>query len=87
MNPCGVGVGENLEEAFSRAFAGDPVSIFGGIVALNRPVDVLTAQKLHKVFLEIIIAPSFEPGALQILQDRKNLRLLSLDMGEKETGV
>ncbi|HHT90741.1 MAG: bifunctional phosphoribosylaminoimidazolecarboxamide formyltransferase/IMP cyclohydrolase [Bacillota bacterium] len=87
MNPCGVGVGENLEEAFSRAFAGDPVSIFGGIVALNRPVDVLTAQKLHKVFLEIIIAPSFEPGALQILQDRKNLRLLSLDMGEKETGA
>ena len=87
MNPCGVGVGANLDEAFSRAFASDPVSIFGGIVAFNRPVDGATARKLHHIFLEIILAPSFEPEALRVLEDKKNLRLLSLPMGEKEPGA
>lgn len=78
MNPCGVGIGNTVEEAFSRAFASDPVSIFGGIVAFNRPVDVATAKMLHQVFLEIIIAPSFSAEALHVLQDKKNLRLLTL---------
>lgn len=83
MNPCGVGVGSTIEEAFSRAFASDPVSIFGGIIALNRPVGAATAKMLHEVFLEIIIAPSFSDEALQVLQDKKNLRLLTLPVGEQ----
>lgn len=83
MNPCGVGIGSTIEEAFSRAFASDPVSIFGGIVALNRPVDAATAKMLHQVFLEIVIAPSFSGEALQVLQDKKNLRLLTLPVGDQ----
>lgn len=86
MNPCGVGVGANAEEAFSRAFASDPVSIFGGIVAFNRPVDGVTAQRLHQVFLEIVIAPSFSEEALAILGGKKNLRLLTLPMGCRGQG-
>lgn len=77
-NPCGVGVGETIAEAFQNAFDADPVSIFGGIVALNKPVDLETAEKLAEIFLEIIIAPAFEPEALALLQKKKNIRLLSL---------
>lgn len=84
-NPCGIGVGKTIEDAFAKAFAGDPVSIFGGIVALNREVDKATAEKLHEIFLEIIIAPSFSKDALEILTAKKNLRLLTLDMSEKES--
>ncbi|WP_027955725.1 bifunctional phosphoribosylaminoimidazolecarboxamide formyltransferase/IMP cyclohydrolase [Halobacillus kuroshimensis] len=80
MNPCGVGVGENLYEAYAKAYEGDPVSIFGGIVALNREVDGETAAKLKEIFLEIIIAPSFSQEALDILTKKKNLRLLQVDM-------
>ncbi|MBP3039256.1 bifunctional phosphoribosylaminoimidazolecarboxamide formyltransferase/IMP cyclohydrolase [Bacillaceae bacterium Marseille-Q3522] len=78
MNPCGVGIGENIFAAFEKAFEADPVSIFGGIIALNREVDAATAQKLHGIFLEIIIAPSFSQEALDILTSKKNLRLLSV---------
>lgn len=85
-NPCGVGVGETIEEAFDKAFASDPVSIFGGIVALNRPVDGKTAEKLHQVFLEIILAPSFTEEALEILATKKNLRLLTLPIEAGVTG-
>ncbi|WRS28931.1 bifunctional phosphoribosylaminoimidazolecarboxamide formyltransferase/IMP cyclohydrolase [Oscillospiraceae bacterium MB08-C2-2] len=77
-NPCGVGVGETLAEAFQNAYDADPVSIFGGIVALNRPVDGLTAEKLHGIFLEIILAPAYTPEALEILLKKKNLRVLEL---------
>ena len=59
MNPCGVGTGETIYEAFQKAYEADPTSIFGGIIALNREVDAETAEKLHEIFLEIIIAPSF----------------------------
>ena len=83
-NPCGVGVGSTIEEAFDKAFASDPVSIFGGIVALNRPVDQHTAEKLQQVFLEIILAPAFTEEALRILSTKKNLRLLTLPI---ETGI
>jgi phosphoribosylaminoimidazolecarboxamide formyltransferase / IMP cyclohydrolase len=85
MNPCGVGVGSTEFDAFSKAFAADPVSIFGGIIALNREVDVETARKLHEIFLEIIIAPSYSEGALDILTGKKNLRLLTIpfDQGNK----
>jgi len=82
MNPCGVAVGQTISQAFSRAHAADPVSIFGGIVALNREVDVETAEALRNIFLEIIIAPSFSEAALDRLKEKKNLRLLTLDMGQ-----
>ncbi|WML42183.1 bifunctional phosphoribosylaminoimidazolecarboxamide formyltransferase/IMP cyclohydrolase [Neobacillus sp. OS1-2] len=85
MNPCGVGTGKTGYDAFSKAFAADPVSIFGGIVAFNREVDADTAAKLHEIFLEIVIAPSFSEEALAILTGKKNLRLLtiSFDGGKK----
>ncbi|MCL2387831.1 MAG: bifunctional phosphoribosylaminoimidazolecarboxamide formyltransferase/IMP cyclohydrolase [Defluviitaleaceae bacterium] len=83
QNPCGVGIGENIAEAYSRAYKADPVSIFGGIVALNREVDKPCAQQLNEVFLEIIIAPSFSEEALAILTKKKNLRLLQIDMSQK----
>lgn len=88
MNPCGVGTGETIAEAFDRAFKADETSIFGGIVALNREVDKQTADVLHTIFLEIVIAPSFSPEALDVLTAKKNLRLLTLDveadLGKKE---
>jgi phosphoribosylaminoimidazolecarboxamide formyltransferase / IMP cyclohydrolase len=83
MNPCGVGIGENSFEAFVRAYEADPVSIFGGIVAFNREVDRQTAEKLHEIFLEIIIAPYFTEDALTILTSKKNLRLLTVDFDLK----
>lgn len=75
-NPCGVGVGQTQLMAYQRALAGDPVSAFGGIVGLNRPVDAETAHAMSELFLEVIIAPSFEPGAVEALGKKKNLRLL-----------
>ena len=78
MNPCGVGTGKTLEEAFDKAYEADSTSIFGGIIALNREVDVATAEKLSHIFLEIIIAPSFSQEALAILTQKKNIRLLTI---------
>lgn len=78
MNPCGVGTGKTLEEAFAKAYEADSTSIFGGIIALNREVDVATAEKLSHIFLEIIIAPSFSQEALAILTQKKNIRLLTI---------
>ncbi|MEK3806357.1 bifunctional phosphoribosylaminoimidazolecarboxamide formyltransferase/IMP cyclohydrolase [Metabacillus sp. SLBN-84] len=80
MNPCGVGTGGTIFEAFTRAYEADPTSIFGGIIALNHEVDADTAHKLHEIFLEIVIAPSFSEEALEILTSKKNLRLLTLDV-------
>ncbi len=79
MNPCGVGIGNTLEEAWDKAYEADPVSIFGGIVAMNQPVNVAVAEKLSKIFLEIIIAPSFDEEAFEILSKKKNIRLMELD--------
>ncbi|OIK16757.1 bifunctional phosphoribosylaminoimidazolecarboxamide formyltransferase/IMP cyclohydrolase [Bacillus sp. MUM 116] len=78
MNPCGVGTGKSIFDAFEKAFSADPVSIFGGIIALNREVDAQTAGKLREIFLEIIIAPAFSEEALSILIGKKNLRLLTI---------
>ena len=78
MNPCGVGIGETIEEAYVKAYEADPTSIFGGIVAANRVIDGATAQRLHGIFLEIIIAPDFTAEALEILTQKKNIRLLKL---------
>lgn len=83
MNPCGVGTGEDVYSAFTRAFAADPVSIFGGIIAFNREVNKVTAEKLHEIFLEIIIAPSFSDEAIEILTSKKNLRLLTIPFNKK----
>ena len=84
MNPCGVGIGETIFEAFCHAYEADTTSIFGGIVALNREVDRETAEKLHQIFLEIVIAPSFTQEALEILTAKKNIRLLTLDIATNE---
>jgi phosphoribosylaminoimidazolecarboxamide formyltransferase / IMP cyclohydrolase len=90
MNPCGVGVGTSVYEAFTRAYEADPTSIFGGIIAVNREVDKDTALKMHEIFLEIIIAPSFSTEAIEILTQKKNIRLLTIDFEaekKKETFV
>lgn len=84
MNPCGVGVGANLEEAYQKAYEADSTSIFGGIIAVNREVDAQTAHKLREIFLEIIIAPSFSEEAFEILSSKKNLRLLTVDFSDDE---
>lgn len=79
MNPCGIGTGEDAHEAYMNAFEADPVSIFGGIVVVNRPIDLATANEMKKLFLEIIIAPAFEEAAFAELAKKKNLRLMTLD--------
>jgi len=84
MNPCGVGVGATLEEAYQKAYEADSTSIFGGIIALNREVDAQTAHKMREIFLEIIIAPSFSEEAFEILSSKKNLRLLTVDLSDDE---
>ena len=77
-NPCGVGTAPSIYEAYIKAYDGDPVSIFGGIIAANREIDVKTAEEINKIFIEIVIAPSFSEDALKILKKKKNIRLLSL---------
>ncbi|WP_332633276.1 bifunctional phosphoribosylaminoimidazolecarboxamide formyltransferase/IMP cyclohydrolase [Halalkalibacter flavus] len=84
MNPCGVGTGESIEQAYGRAYEADPVSIFGGIVAANREIDEATAVKMKDIFLEIIIAPAFTQEALDVLTAKKNLRLLTVPMTKQE---
>ncbi|MCR0179262.1 bifunctional phosphoribosylaminoimidazolecarboxamide formyltransferase/IMP cyclohydrolase [[Clostridium] innocuum] len=79
MNPCGVGIGKTIEEAWDKAYEADPVSIFGGIVAFNEPIHASVAEKLSKIFLEIIIAPAFDEDAFEILSKKKNIRLMQLD--------
>ena len=79
MNPCGVGIGKTIEEAWDKAYEADPVSIFGSIVAFNEPIHASVAEKLSKIFLEIIIAPAFDEDAFEILSKKKNIRLMQLD--------
>ena len=85
MNPCGAAVGATIGEAWRKAYEADQVSIYGGIVAVNRELDGETAAAMKPIFLEIIIAPSFSPEALEILTTKKNLRLLEVNMDR--TGV
>ena len=75
-NPCGVASGETIEEAWEKAYGADPLSIFGGIVAFNRPVTEVVAQGMLPVFLEVVMAPAFTPEALQVLAAKPNIRLL-----------
>lgn len=84
-NPCGVASGKDIYEAYTKAYATDPVSIFGGIVVANREIDKATAEEMSKIFLEIILAPSFSHEALEVLTKKKNVRLLTLDnIGRKQ---
>jgi len=77
-NPCGVATGETIFEAYCKAYEADPLSIFGGIVAANEEIDEATAEKMADIFLEVIIAPAFTEGALEVFSKKKNLRLIEL---------
>ncbi|HIU61928.1 MAG TPA: bifunctional phosphoribosylaminoimidazolecarboxamide formyltransferase/IMP cyclohydrolase [Candidatus Coproplasma excrementigallinarum] len=78
-NPCGVGTGKDIYEAYMRAYNSDPVSVFGGILAINGTVDEATAAEINKIFIEIVMAPAYTEGALKILEGKKNIRLLQID--------
>ncbi|HHV99443.1 MAG TPA: bifunctional phosphoribosylaminoimidazolecarboxamide formyltransferase/IMP cyclohydrolase [Clostridiaceae bacterium] len=78
-NPCGVASAENIYEAYIKAYEADPVSIFGGIIAANREIDARTAEEINKIFVEIVIAPSYTKEALEILSQKKNIRILELE--------
>lgn len=77
-NPCGVGSGEDIYSAWTKAFNADKTSIFGGIVVANREITVDVAKEMKEIFLEVIVAPSYEKEALELLQTKKNLRVLLL---------
>jgi phosphoribosylaminoimidazolecarboxamide formyltransferase / IMP cyclohydrolase len=77
-NPCGCALGETIQAAYQRAFACDPLSAYGGVIALNRPVDRACAERLSEQFIEVLLAPGFDPAALEVLQAKKNVRLLEL---------
>lgn len=77
-NPCGVGSADNILEAWDKAYEADKVSIFGGIVVANREVSTRMAEKMSNIFLEVIVAPSYEEEALEILRGKKNVRVLKL---------
>lgn len=78
-NPCGTATADTLAEAYEKAFAADPVSAFGGIIAFNRRVDLATARKAAEPFMECIIAPAYDDDALECLQTKKNLRVLAME--------
>jgi phosphoribosylaminoimidazolecarboxamide formyltransferase/IMP cyclohydrolase len=78
-NPCGAAVGRTVQEAYERAFACDPASAFGGIIALNRRVDLATARKLSDQFIEVLIAPGYDDDALELFQEKPNVRVLQDD--------
>lgn len=82
--PCGVAIADDIYTAYTKAHDCDPVSIFGGIVALNREVDSKTAEELKKIFLEIVIAPSFTDEALEILNSKKNLRVIKCKIKQQQ---
>ena len=84
MNPCGAAIGETIKEAWEKTYEADKVSIYGGIVAMNRPLDAETAKLLKPIFLEIVMAPKFEPEALEVLASKKNLRLLEVNMEKSD---
>ncbi len=85
-NPCGIGTGSDILEAYDRAYECDPTSIFGGIVAANRVIDADTASKINEIFIEIVIAPGYDKEALEILTSKKNIRVLELaDIAEQGT--
>ncbi|HWL60452.1 MAG TPA: bifunctional phosphoribosylaminoimidazolecarboxamide formyltransferase/IMP cyclohydrolase [Microbacteriaceae bacterium] len=80
-NPCGIATADTLAEAHHLAHECDPVSAFGGVIAANRVVDLATAESIAPIFTEVLVAPGFEPAALEVLQERKGLRILELPAG------
>ena len=87
MNPCGAAVGKTIEEAWQAAYEADKVSIYGGIVAVNRELTAEVALGMKPIFLEIVIAPSYSPEALEILSAKKNLRVMQVDMTRSSAPV
>ena len=87
MNPCGAAVGKTIEEAWQAAYEADKVSIYGGIVAVNRELTAEVAEGMKPIFLEIVIAPSYTPEALEILSSKKNLRVMQVDMTRTDAPV
>ncbi len=85
-NPCGVALASTPLEAYERAYATDPTSAFGGIIAFNRPVDAPTAEALQRQFVEVLVAPGYTPGALELLEKRPNVRVLQLSAGTDHNG-
>jgi len=87
--PCGVAIGNTAVETYTKAFECDPVSIFGGIIGMNFTVDLATAEELNKTFLEIVMAPDFDDDALELLQKKKNLRIIKIKnlVSDKQTWV
>jgi phosphoribosylaminoimidazolecarboxamide formyltransferase / IMP cyclohydrolase len=81
-NPCGIATGADVAEAHRKAHACDSVSAFGGVIAVNRPVSLEMAQQVAEVFTEVIVAPGYEEGAVEVLQERKNLRILRSPLDE-----
>jgi len=77
-NPCGVGSGETIYDAYMKAYNSDPVSVFGGIIVSNREIDEKTAGEISKIFVEIVLAPSFSKEALDIISKKKNIRIMEL---------
>ncbi len=86
QTPCAAAIASTVEEAYVKAHDADPVSIFGGIVALNRPIEAGLAQRLTQLFLEVVVAPAITPEAREILSAKKNLRVLSLEPGQVSNG-
>ncbi len=84
-NPCGLASDADMAQAYLRAYEGDPVSAFGGIVGFNRPVTAATAQAMAPIFYEVVVAPSYEPEALEVLQQKRNLRILAVPQGPSGT--
>ena len=80
-NPCGVATANTLSEAYHKAFATDTASPFGGIIAMNRPVDIETAKTIHDIFTEVLIAPEFSDEAIELLSKKKNRRIIVADIG------
>ena len=87
MNPCGAAIGATIEEAWNAAYEADKVSIYGGIVAVNRPLTAEVAMGMKPIFLEIVMAPEFTAEALEILSTKKNLRLLKVDMTKSDKAI
>ena len=82
-NPCGIAIGTDIADAYGKAFATDPVSAFGGVVAANREITEAMARAMADVFTEVVIAPSYEPAALEVFAEKKNLRVLVCEGGRR----
>ena len=78
-SPCGIGSGEDILEAYIKAYECDSISIFGGIVAANREINLEIARKINEIFIEVLMAPSFSEDALKLLTSKKNIRLIEIE--------